>query len=230
MSKAKPLDEEQWLRSDSIYVLLRHLQQHVVITRQPGGRRLLRLFCCACCRMVRDRFSDAQWQAIEVSERYADGQARKEELEQAFTWLSRQAEQVRGIAYAASPRFAIGSAHIVARSVISHLPRADPMRQQAERRQADLLRDILGNPFRPLPAIDPGWLTWNGGVVVKLARSIADEHAFDRMPVLGDALEEAGCTAAEVLEHCRCGPEHARGCWLLDLLGGHEEKRRTRRR
>jgi hypothetical protein len=72
-------------------------------------------------------------------------------------------------------------------------------------------------------AIPGAALAWNDGCVVKLARGIYEEAAFDRLPVLGDALEEAGVTGQEVLGHCRgLGAAHVRGCWLVDLLTGRE--------
>jgi hypothetical protein len=61
-------------------------------------------------------------------------------------------------------------------------------------------------------------LAWNNGTVVKMAQAIYEEHAFGRMPVLADALEEAGCDSPDILTHCRNGAEHARGCWVIDLL------------
>ncbi len=67
--------------------------------------------------------------------------------------------------------------------------------------QAALLRAVLGNPFRP-PRIDPGWRAWEGGTVVRLAGQI-DEGAYDLLPILGDALEEAGCDQAGLLADCR---------------------------
>ncbi len=85
-------------------------------------------------------------------------------------------------------------------------------------RQAQLVRCIFGNPFRPLPEINPAWLAWDGGAVRKLAASIQAERRFGDLPVLADALEEAGCADADVLGHCRDGGEHALGCWVLDLL------------
>jgi hypothetical protein len=85
--------------------------------------------------------------------------------------------------------------------------------------QRALLRDIAGNPFRP-PGLRAEWLTWNGGVVVELSRAIYEERAFDRLPVLADALEEAGCVAAAILDHCRQPAEHVRGCWVVDRLLG----------
>jgi hypothetical protein len=74
-----------------------------------------------------------------------------------------------------------------------------------------LLRDALGNPFRPSPAVDPGWLAWQDGAVRKLAEGIYDERAFDQLPVLADAVEEAGCTSAGVLNHCRRPGVHVYG-------------------
>jgi hypothetical protein len=85
--------------------------------------------------------------------------------------------------------------------------------------QAALLRDLFGNPFGRPPVVAPAWLIWDGGVVYRLAQGIYAERAFDRLPVLGDALEEAGCTDEDILNHCRQAREHVRGCWLVDLLG-----------
>src|SRR5581483_3527580 len=82
----------------------------------------------------------------------------------------------------------------------------------------DLLREIFGNPFRPV-TVNSTWLTSN---VISLAQTIYDERAFDRMPILADALEDAGCTNAEILQHCRQPGEHVRGCWVVDLLLGKE--------
>jgi hypothetical protein len=84
--------------------------------------------------------------------------------------------------------------------------------------QADLLGDIFGNPFRPV-ALDPSWLT---PTVVDLAHQIYDDSAFDRLPALADALEEAGCDHAEIVAHCRGPGPHVRGCWVVDLVLGKE--------
>ena len=82
-----------------------------------------------------------------------------------------------------------------------------------------LVREIFGNLFRPVN-VNPAWLVWNDGTIPKLAQSIYDDRAFDRLPVLADALEEAGCTNAEILEHCRGPGPHVRGCWVVDLVLG----------
>jgi hypothetical protein len=84
--------------------------------------------------------------------------------------------------------------------------------------QSNLLRDIFGNPFRPV-AFDPAWRTSS---VTAVAWAIYDERRFTDMPILADALEEAGCTSADVLDHCRNGLEHVRGCHVLDLILGRE--------
>jgi hypothetical protein len=82
--------------------------------------------------------------------------------------------------------------------------------------QSSILRDIFGNPFAPIDFL-PEWRT---EAVVALARGIYEERAWERMPVLGDALEDAGCHDPEVLEHCRGAGPHHRGCWVVDLVLG----------
>ena len=82
--------------------------------------------------------------------------------------------------------------------------------------QADVLREVFPNPFRPVTA-DPAWLT---PTVVSLAAAIYEDRAFDRLPVFADALEEAGCTNADVLLHCRQPGDYVRGCWVVDLVLG----------
>jgi hypothetical protein len=89
--------------------------------------------------------------------------------------------------------------------------------------QCQLLRDIFGNPFRPV-ALDPVWAKPG---VVKLAQAIYDKRAFDKLPKLADALAKAGCDDADILAHCllthcRQPGEHVRGCWVVDLILGKE--------
>jgi hypothetical protein len=82
---------------------------------------------------------------------------------------------------------------------------------------AGLMREIFGNPIRTV-TLDPLWLTFD---VQALAEGIYAERAFDRMPILADALQDAGCTNEDVLSHCRdANAVHVRGCWVLDLLLG----------
>jgi hypothetical protein len=92
----------------------------------------------------------------------------------------------------------------------------DSRRQQEMVCQCALLRDIFGNPFRPV-SVDASWLA---GPVITLADTIYTDRAFDRLPLLADALEEAGCTDADILAHCRGDGPHVRGCWVVDLILG----------
>jgi hypothetical protein len=81
-----------------------------------------------------------------------------------------------------------------------------------------LVRDLFGNPFRPTGEMDPACTRWNGSTVVNLAAAIYQDVTFDSLPVLADALADAGCADAELLGHLRGPGPHVRGCWALDLL------------
>jgi hypothetical protein len=83
-------------------------------------------------------------------------------------------------------------------------------------RQAQTVRDIFGNPFRPV-AFDPSWRT---STVVALAEGVYADRAFDRLPILADAIEDAGCDHPDILAHCRGAGPHVRGCWVVDLVLG----------
>jgi hypothetical protein len=84
--------------------------------------------------------------------------------------------------------------------------------------QTAVLRDIWGNPFRPA-AFDPSWRT---STAVAVAEPIDAERAFDRLPILADALQDAGCDDEQLLGHCRGPGPHVRGCWVVDLVLGRE--------
>ncbi|MCE9561997.1 MAG: hypothetical protein K8U57_08075 [Planctomycetes bacterium] len=79
-----------------------------------------------------------------------------------------------------------------------------------------MLRDVVGNPFRPV-VLDTAWLT---STVGSLAKDIYADRAFDRLPILADALQDAGCESGDVLGHLRGDGPHCRGCWVIDLLLG----------
>jgi hypothetical protein len=90
---------------------------------------------------------------------------------------------------------------------------------KAERRQqALLIRDVFGNPFNHI-TLDPSWQT---SAVKHLAEAIYEERGFDRLPILADALEDAGCANADIIGHCRGPGPHTRGCFVIDLLLGRE--------
>jgi 3-deoxy-D-arabino-heptulosonate 7-phosphate (DAHP) synthase class II len=81
---------------------------------------------------------------------------------------------------------------------------------------AELLRCVVGNPFRSVVFAPE----WRSETVVRIADAIDADRAFDRLPVLADALEDAGCDAPDVLAHCRGPGPHARGCWVVNGVRG----------
>jgi hypothetical protein len=100
-----------------------------------------------------------------------------------------------------------------------YLERCNRLQKVRDAWVADMCRDIFGNPFRPV-AVEPHWLAWNYGTIPAIARRIYEERTYHDMPILADALEDAGCADPRILEHCRCGVLHVRGCWVVDLILG----------
>ena len=80
------------------------------------------------------------------------------------------------------------------------------------------MREIVGWPVnRPFFIV-----VANTPDVQGLARAIYDDRAFDRLPILADALLDAGCDDDDILTHCRSARPHVRGCWVVDLVLGKE--------
>ncbi len=86
------------------------------------------------------------------------------------------------------------------------------------RRFCSQFRDVTGNPFRPV-AFDPAWRT---STALVIAQGIYDDRAFNRLPILADALQDAGCENCDILSHLRGEGPHVKGCWALDLVLGKE--------
>jgi hypothetical protein len=195
--------------------------------------RKLRLFACACCRQIwRYINSSVCQQAVESSELFADGlvgdkrlrNAERRATEEASLLMSEASLIMRLTKYA--QRDAARAVVEVARkrlnpAGVTYLA-AEAMRFSPgpANDQCSLLRDLFPKPLRWMPSINQIWLTWNDRTIPKLAQAIYDERAFDRLPILADALEEAGCDNADILNHCRQPGEHVRGCWVVDLLLG----------
>jgi hypothetical protein len=195
---------------------------------EASGRKR-RLFGCACCRRVWDHLERKPSRgAVEAAEAFADGSLDTTRL-RAARKAARNAANAIAKKQALFNHQAISAAHAVLEVCWPEFPgdrgaayevaqrfAAPPAVARELQAQAVLLRDIFGNPFRPVTA-DPAWLT---DTVVQFARGIYDERAFDRMPILADALQDAGCENADVLDHCRGPGPHARGCWVVDLVLG----------
>jgi hypothetical protein len=200
--------------------------------RQLGGRRV-RLFACLCCRRIWPLLSNpASRAAVEAGERYAEGAADDRELDAA--WRAACAAAVEAAdddrprdPHSLSARAAMHAADfdlwgdVYEMAAWEYAANAAGKDVAAERAtQAALLRCVVGNPFLPDPARDPAWLAWNCDTVAKLAAAIYDGRRFADLPILADALEDAGCSNTAILAHCRSAGEHVRGCWVLDLLMG----------
>src|SRR5262245_21028388 len=172
-----------------------------------GGRkneRKLRLFAVACSRRTSHLWKSPHYaQAVDVAERLADGQAVNAQRRNA--WKS-----VIGAPYfCASVAGALTNATLVAANRAAEYA-ANTLGEAEKSAQVALLKDLFGNPFCPV-SVNPAWLT---STVISLAEGIYAERAFDRLPILADALQDAGCANSDVLEHSRSEGPHVRGCWV----------------
>lgn len=249
------MTESEWLLSSDPEMMLRIMNPHNAKECHKDSpwwtftlsTRKLRLFACSCCRQpdVWARLTDgASRKAILIAERFADGLATVEELDAASESAANVYEnhegssEPEGCAYVCCDTNVNQTAYWLVRS-----PSVTPLATQAA-----LLREIFGNPFRPvtIPQLETRipsgpWLT---NTVVGIARRIYDERRFEDMPILADALEDNGCTDEAMLQHCRSGEPHSeclgegcrrcdngfvplrgphvRGCWVIDLILGKE--------
>ena len=222
------MTDTEWLASTDPSLMLLHLGER-------ASARKIRLYGCALGYAVWDRLTDERSrQAVRTAERFADGVATPAELLLAFNAAQQawnEVPEVRGQRRVRGNKSLLGArtakrAADLARVVASPEwnARRARFRGMGERSAinvalANHLRDIFGVPGRPV-ALEPAWLAWQDGAVRRLAETIYDDGAFDHLPVLGDALEEAGCTDPGILGHCRQSEQHVRGCWLLDALLG----------
>jgi hypothetical protein len=193
--------------------------------RDTVSPRKARLFAVACCRHVAARLADERlWTALAVAECHADQGTKRGELRAA----EKQVEAVLAGVTNVFDRMCVSAfQNVVAR----YLAVPDVLRNTTVLNgvvvdlffveKGRLLRDVVGNPFDPV-VLEPGWLAWGEGMISRLAQGIYEENAFERLPILADALEEAGCTEAAILEHCRDPGQHVRGCWVVDQLLGKE--------
>ena len=224
-----PMTEAEWLNGPMAWSMLEYV-------RSSASPRKMRLFGCACVRREFDLIPDRGGRAaVEAAERFADGAGGPIELRDLGTAVGvtagrrqRDADLAGTHALLAAMSIARlgGDAAWEAATEAVKAVRAASWGAAGDRdaadtergSQADLLRDIFGNPFSPV-AMVPRWRT---GDTVGLARGIYEDRAYERLPLLGDALMDAGCDDDQVLDHCRSPGPHARGCWVVDLVLGKE--------
>jgi hypothetical protein len=195
--------------------------------------RKWRLLNCACCRTLWPLLGKARCQdLVEKSEMYADRQLTTAKQREAASLaetlyhsrLDDFTRRIIGAAWGTLDENASESAFEVIQTVAEVLEnQPDPTSRLVDpssfkARVCDWIRDIFGNPWHRWRAPIP----WLSSTVGSLAHAIYEERVFSNMPILADALEDAGCDNAEILGHCRESKEHVRGCWVVDLILGKE--------
>jgi hypothetical protein len=227
------MTESEWLACSEPTPMLIFLNSYEL-------ERKTRLFACACCRRVWHEMKDERCKAaVVIAELHAEGLATESEMERAAAgahavWdadnLLPSAFEYdlhgRGLPlpYSAAAYNATiptgwwgGAPAFVAPYEI--ILEAAANREVEAAAQCALIREIFGSPFHTV-VIDPAWLDWQDETILKIAQTIYDTRDFSGMPILADALEDAGCTDAALLAHCREPGDHVRGCWALDLVLG----------
>jgi hypothetical protein len=228
------MTEREWLECEDVQELLDYLVGR-------ASNRKFRLFGCACCRRVWNSLADERSRnAVAIAERYADGLATDDEIEAVRKSTAAcqtenalrpgsSAEQSWAFGAAAAVLFATpfwkpnaasqgakGAAWAAAEAAWRGNAAIGPGEEASS--QLNLFRDIFENPYRPK------WMASQGltSTIVSLAQAIYDHRRFADLLILADALEEAGCTDPDVLDHCRQPGVHSKGCWVLDLVLGKE--------
>ncbi len=218
------MTEAEWLACEEPLALLNFCTNH-------ASDRRLRLLLAACSRRAPAALPDKTWRkALRVAEEVADGIAPEADLRPITRTVRLTEVQARTASRGSchvmippDPHWDLLQGLLADNATLRHRI-ADCVvailaaKITSAEAMCRLFRDIFGNPFRPV-TVDPSWLT---STVVSLARGIYDERAFDRMPILADALQDAGCDNDDILTHCRGPGPHVRGCWVVDQLLGKE--------
>jgi len=235
------MTEAEWLASSDVDAMLKHLGSKT-------SHRKLRLFACACCRSIWDLFEeDASRQAVKVAERYADGKATQAACRRAAAAADDNADDIPSSRVARNAadldhggednalHCAIDASSEAAevRGDFGEMEAGDSGGDTraglqrgylAERAaQLPLLRDCFGNPFRrpSIPAVALTPTVQSLAAKAYQQRRLPSGHLDPaRLAVLSDALEETGCTDADILSRLRSPGPHVRGCWALDLVLG----------
>jgi hypothetical protein len=241
------MTKEQWLTCADPMILLNAVRQQF---RQRRSDRKFRLFACACVRHIWWQQPDEDLpRELDLCERCADGEVTTRALMTARTRFRRTEESSSSIWAANNATFAMladrawaAAADVIERCrdfarfrapemapplqetpgvevYLNFVPAMEAATSALDKQMANLFRDVFGNPYQRV-AIDFAWLAWNQGPLPKMAMGIYEQRLFDTLPILADALEEAGCSDTAMLSHCRQPGDHVRGCWVVDLLLG----------
>lgn len=217
------MTEAEWLGSENP-------RQMLYTASRTASDRKFRLFTCACCRTIEKELPDEAIWLLDAVEAYLDGQLDWAGLNNVKAQARTPVMQGIGIPTAASEAAVKAVMALAwgtgarpfhgASDVLSGCfqARRQTAWRKANREFAGYFRDIVENPFRPV-AFDPAWRT---STAVAVADGVYEERAFDRLPILADALQDAGCESDDVLSHCRGDGPHVRGCWVVDLVLNRE--------
>jgi hypothetical protein len=204
------MTEDQWNRCTDPTAMLDFLQ-----SSGKASDRKFQLFAVAYCRWTWDRLTDSLTRkVVEVTERYADGEATLVELKDARAVAQDVHPAGLEAVYACDAAYHEDIQEVIAASAEWYYQRvpADE-REWVGVVQCEVLRDLF-HPFRS-GVLHPSWRT---SQVMALAQTVYEQRAFERMPELATALAVAGCTDAGLLSHLRGPGPHQKGCWALDLL------------
>jgi hypothetical protein len=168
-------------------------------------RKRLLIACAISRRLPLAMLHARNVAAVESAERYADA-------------LCPRREMKRACKHSALPWLADLDPNEAAYRAVSEL-RGETNEVNAP--VCDAIREVVGNPFCPVE-MRREWLRNNGGAAGRVLEAIEGERRYEDLPILADALEDAGCSVASLLDHCRGPGPHLRGCWVLDLLRGRD--------
>jgi hypothetical protein len=202
------MTEAEWMACGDLGPMLEYMQGKT-------SDRKLRLILCGWSRLNWKWLPEKGRSAVEVAELFADELASDADRKTADAelWWAIQGRQNTFRHWLARLTLE-GSIDLWAAA------HASASRNPKVRKgQIAVLNEVFSNPFRPV-TIETPWLAGNDGAARKIAQTIYDARRFADLPILADALEDAGCTDAAILAHCRGGGEHVRGCWVVDLLLG----------
>jgi hypothetical protein len=210
------------------FAMGREIQTMVEFVKSQSDRKL-RLFAVAACRTVWGSLTDNRSRvALQSLEEYADDFSKEKLRRDAYNTSNdaRLAAQYEPPWRASATATAVHRAsdpawypYLYGDLVYALGEEYGMERASAVRLLCGMLRDVFGNPFRPV-TLSPDWRT---ETVVALARQMYEAREFSAMPILADALQDAGCDNDDILAHCRdASATHARGCWVVDLVLGKE--------
>ncbi len=231
------MTEEEWLAATPHQI--NPMVEHI---RGKKSDRKLRLFVCGCCRRLWPLLQDERFRlAIENAERtaeqtcpppipyrvsdavwdaYSTAYHGRGQTWDEFEMSARSSAAAAILCLGGTSQGAVAHHTSVAAKflALSNRQAGRPAAKRERARCLQLLRCVMGNPFQPV-ALSPEWLT---STVVALAQGMYESRDFSAMPILADALQDAGCDNDDILNHCRGDGPHVRGCWVVDLVLGKE--------